>query len=65
MKFIVIGLGLFGSALAAKLTRYGNEVIGVDSQMSKVEALKELDQYKPLVTYDNIAELKKIKEYCP
>src|SRR3989339_2207235 len=42
MKFIVIGLGLFGSALAAKLTRYGNEVIGVDSQMSKVEALKDV-----------------------
>ena len=30
-----------------------------------VEALHELDQYKPLVTYDNIYELKKIKEHCP
>jgi ornithine decarboxylase len=27
--------------------------------------LRELDQYKPLVTYDNAAELKKIKEYAP
>lgn len=41
MKFIVIGLGLFGSNIAIKLTRYGNEVIGVDSQMDKVEAIKD------------------------
>src|SRR3989338_1918810 len=27
--------------------------------------LKELDPYKPLVTYDNIEELKKIKRHCP
>jgi trk system potassium uptake protein len=31
---------LFGSNIAIKLTRYGNEVIGVDSEMGKVEALK-------------------------
>src|SRR5258705_8251192 len=29
------------------------------------ETLQALDQYKPLVTYDNLAELKKIKEYAP
>lgn len=29
------------------------------------EALKELDQYKPLVTYDNYEEIKKIKKYAP
>jgi ornithine decarboxylase len=29
------------------------------------ETLRELDQYKPLVTYDNIYELAKIKEHCP
>jgi ornithine decarboxylase len=29
------------------------------------ETLRELDQYKPLVTYDNLAELKKIKEFAP
>ena len=33
--------------------------------IKQVEALHELDQYKPLVTYDNIYELKKIKEHCP
>ncbi len=36
-----MGLGNFGSALAEKLTQTGNEVIGVDSKMTKVEALKE------------------------
>lgn len=29
------------------------------------ETLLALDQYKPLVTYDNSAELKKIKQYAP
>lgn len=29
------------------------------------ETLLALDQYKPLVTYDNAAELKKIKQYAP
>ena len=27
--------------------------------------LRALDQYKPLVTYDNLAELQKIKQYAP
>src|SRR5437773_9747801 len=29
------------------------------------ETLQALDKYKPLVTYDNLAELKKIKQYAP
>ena len=29
------------------------------------ETLRKLDQYKPLVTYDNPEELKKIKAHCP
>lgn len=41
MKYIIIGLGSFGASLAEKLTGLGNEVIGVDNNMSKVEALKE------------------------
>src|SRR5690606_7608136 len=41
MKYIIIGLGNFGASLAAKLTMAGNEVIGVDSHMEKVEALKD------------------------
>src|SRR5437867_11519872 len=29
------------------------------------ETLLELDRYKPLVTYDNLTELKKIKQFAP
>src|SRR5215469_11110536 len=29
------------------------------------ETLRALDKYKPLVTYDNLNELKKIKQYAP
>ncbi len=38
----IIGLGNFGSSLAQKLTQAGHEVIGVDSKMNRVDALKEL-----------------------
>jgi len=41
MKYIIIGLGSFGAPLAQKLTNLGNEVIGIDSNMDKVEFLKE------------------------
>lgn len=41
MKFIIIGLGSFGGPLAIKLTEQGNEVIGIDSRMVKVDGLKE------------------------
>lgn len=41
MKYIIIGLGNFGSHLAERLTKKGHEVIGVDSKMNKVEAMKE------------------------
>lgn len=41
MKYLIIGLGNFGASLAQKLTEMGNEVIGVDVNMSKVEAIKD------------------------
>lgn len=41
MKYVILGLGNFGSSLAQKLTRMGHEVIGVDHEMEKVNALKE------------------------
>jgi len=41
MKYIIVGLGNFGASLAEKLTAQGNEVIGIDSSMTKVDALKE------------------------
>lgn len=41
MKYIIIGLGNFGASLAQKLTEQGNEVIGIDTSMNKVNAYKE------------------------
>ncbi len=41
MKYIIIGLGNFGTSLGEKLTLMGHEVIGVDNRMGQVEALKE------------------------
>lgn len=41
MKYIIVGLGNFGSSLAMKLTASGNEVIGIDSRMEKVDQFKE------------------------
>jgi trk system potassium uptake protein TrkA len=41
MKYIIIGLGNFGASLAQKLTEQGNEVIGIDNSMTKVDVYKE------------------------
>lgn len=41
MKYIIVGLGTFGASLAEKLTSLGNEVIGIDTKMEKVDSLKE------------------------
>jgi trk system potassium uptake protein TrkA len=41
MKYIIVGLGTFGASLAEKLTSLGNEVIGIDIKMDKVDSLKE------------------------
>ena len=41
MKYIIIGLGNFGASIAEKLTLLGNEVIGVDNNMEKVDAIKD------------------------
>ena len=40
MKIIIFGLGNFGLSLALNLTESGNEVIGVDKQMDKVNLVK-------------------------
>tara|TARA_R110001592_G_scaffold2696_10_gene15401 strand:+ start:4804 stop:5487 length:684 start_codon:yes stop_codon:yes gene_type:complete len=41
MKYIIVGLGNFGASLAVKLTAQGNEVIGIDSKINKVDLFKE------------------------
>ena len=41
MKCIVFGLGNFGLALSQRLTKRGNEVLGVDSDISKINLYKD------------------------
>jgi len=41
-----------------------NKIIYANT-IKPVETLKELNPYKPLVTFDNLEELKKIKEHAP
>lgn len=49
-RFAVIGLGEFGTAIARRLTERGVEVMAVDRDMSRVEALK--DQVPHVVRFD-------------
>ena len=42
MKYIIVGLGNFGSSLGMALTSQGHEVIAIDSSMQKVEAYKAM-----------------------
>ena len=41
MKIIIFGLGNFGMSLAVNLTDTGNEVIGIDINMNKVDTVKD------------------------
>ncbi|MDO6490856.1 MULTISPECIES: potassium channel family protein [unclassified Cellulophaga] len=41
MKYIIVGLGSFGASIAIKLTEQGNEVIGIDTNMNRVDMYKE------------------------
>lgn len=40
-RFLVIGLGRFGRTVAEELTEAGAEVIGLDQDMSRVEAVRD------------------------
>lgn len=55
MKIIVFGLGNFGMALSLSLTETGNEVIGVDKQMDKVNLVK--DKISHAICMDSTNEL--------
>jgi len=41
MKYIVIGLGYFGSKLASILTNMGHEVVGIDNHFERMDELKD------------------------
>ena len=41
MRYLIIGLGIYGANLAMDLTNMGHEVIGADKNPSLVEAIKD------------------------
>ncbi|HSJ69526.1 MAG TPA: TrkA family potassium uptake protein [Anditalea sp.] len=41
MQYIIVGMGNFGAYLAARLTDLGHEVIGIDLDEGKIDAVKE------------------------
>lgn len=41
MKYIIVGLGNFGSSLSMQLTEMGHEVISVDNDLAKVTQFKD------------------------
>lgn len=41
MKYIIIGLGIYGSNLALDLTAQGHEVIGADNRQANIDAIKD------------------------
>lgn len=55
MKIIIFGLGNFGMSLAMNLTQSGNEVIGVDKQIEKVNLVK--DKIAHAICLDSTNEL--------
>jgi len=55
MKCIIIGMGSFGASLAIKLTEQGNEVIGIDNSMNRVEMYK--DQISHIICLDATDQL--------
>jgi trk system potassium uptake protein TrkA len=55
MKIIIFGLGNFGMSLALNLTESGNEVIGVDKQIEKVNLVK--DKIAHAICLDSTNEL--------
>ena len=54
MRYIIIGLGIYGSNLAKDLTAMGHEVIGADSRPSNVEAVK--NYISTVYTFDSTDE---------
>lgn len=41
MRYLILGLGIYGSNLAVDLTEMGHEVIGVDNRQGNVDALRD------------------------
>jgi ornithine decarboxylase len=63
-EFMLVYENIKGVAPRAQQDFIWDKIIYANPTKPK-ETLRELDQYKPLVTYDNRAELHKIKRFAP
>lgn len=63
MKYIVIGLGHFGSNLASDLTNMGHEVIGIDNNPERLEELKDSITTVMKMDSTNIKAIKSLPLY--
>ncbi len=57
MRYLIIGLGIYGSNLARDLTDMGHEVIGADNKKSNVDAIKDYISTVYLLDATDEAEL--------
>lgn len=60
MKYLIIGLGNFGSTLACKLTDMGHDVIGVDNSEHRIEEIQEKITLSYILDATEKAELKSL-----
>jgi trk system potassium uptake protein len=58
MKYIIIGLGNFGSSLSIRLTAMGHEVIGVDTDLNKVDVVKDKITHAIVLDATNLQAVK-------
>lgn len=58
MKYIIVGLGYFGSSLSIKLTEMGHEVIAIDTDMAKVNQFKDVITHTVCVNAKDMDALK-------
>ncbi|MBQ4342341.1 MAG: TrkA family potassium uptake protein [Erysipelotrichaceae bacterium] len=58
--FAVLGLGRFGTAIAAELSEYGYEVIAIDSDLNSVEQISEVVTQAVRADFTEIDQLRQI-----
>jgi ornithine decarboxylase len=63
-EFMLVYENIKGLSARAQQDFIWDRVIFANTTKTK-ETLEALDQYKPLVTYDNLAELRKIRDHAP
>lgn len=58
--FLVLGLGIFGSTIAKELSKYQQDVIVIDSDMTCVERLNDFVSHGVCCDFNDIEQLKAI-----